>query len=355
MSSEPPAPLDAALGAEVFVSSLGELPPGHAASLRTYFLDVHRCCIRSLAALGDVEGSTAFVFSERIDLDPMLDADASGFAHSARLDLHDDAPKLEPILLTSANLRLVYAKQCPDRTVAGLVAEIRAIGLSTRPTAIFSPSERTLTFYYAGVDDQPSMHANTDVLSGLDPKDVLALADYFHEKWTRFPEGLGTCWQNAGTRVVERNAERNIRNSMFVFMSMVVYRSRYVIREHQLTNGRVDIFIFGAALGPAPADHRVVELKVLRSRSVNWKIGGKNRNYSEKGNRRYVESGLRQAARYRLDSGASEAYLLCFDARLDNIDVDVHGLAGSLAVAYRRYYMESSSSGSAVVGEEAHG
>ncbi len=339
-------PLDPELGGEVFVSLLGDLPPSAAGDVRTYFLEVHRCCIRSLSAPaeGVARSATAFVLSDRIDLDPVYEAHSSEFTQTTRLDLATDAPPLGPLLLTSLNLRLVYRKDSPDRTVAGLVADIRALGLGTRPTAVFVPSERTLTFYYGGVDNQPSMRADTGALANLDPKDMLALGSYFHENWTRFPDGLGTCWDNAGTRVVQRHAERDIRNSMFVFLSMVVYRSPYVVREHQLTNGRVDIFIFGAAIGSDSTQHRVVELKVLRSRAVGWKVGGKKRDYTEAGNKRYVERGLRQAARYRHASSAAEAYLLCFDARLEDLDFDVHGYATSLSVSYRRYYMESTAS-----------
>lgn len=339
-------PLDPTLGGEVFVSHLGQLPPSAAGDLRTYFLEIHRCCVRALATLSGIAapGATAFVLSDRIDLDPVYEAHTSEFTQTERLDLSTEAPALGPILLTSLNLRLVYRKDPADRTVAGIVAELRALGLGTRPTAVFVPSERTLIFYHLGVDDQPSVRADTDALARLDPTDILALANYFHENWTRFPDGLGTCWDNATARVVQRNAERDVRNSMFVFLSMVVYRSRYIVREHQLTNGRVDIFIFGAAISSAMANHKVLELKVLRSRAVGWKAGGKKRDYSDAGNKRYVERGLRQAARYRQTSSAAEAFLLCFDARLDNTDFDVHEYATTLEVSYRRYYMESTAS-----------
>lgn len=346
MTDGTPPPLDPALGGEVFVSHLGELPPSAAGDLRTYFLEVHRCCVRSLATLAGTPapGATAFVLSDRIDLDPVYEGHTSEFTQTARLDLSTEAPALGPILLTSLNLRLVYRKDPPVRTVAGIVAELRALGLGARPTAVFVPSERMLTFYHCGVDDQPSMRANTDALAHLDPTDILALADYFHENWTRFPDGLGACWDNATARVVQRNSERSIRNSMFVFLNMVVYRSPYVVREHQLTNGRVDIFIFGVAIGSVLAHHKVLELKVLRSRAVGWKVGGKMRDYSDAGNKRYIERGLRQAARYRDASRATGTFLFCFDARLENTDFDVHAYATTLAVSYRRYYMESTAS-----------
>lgn len=345
MSEGTPA-LDPALGQAIFVSSLGELPASAAGDVRTYFLEVHKCCMRSLAAAegGSAPSASAFVLSDRIDLDPVYEAHASEFTQTSRMDL-GTVPPLGPILLTSLNLRLVYRKEVSDRTVLGIVATLRAVGLGARPTAIFVPSERTLTFYYSGVDDVPSMTASTDSLVGLDPTNIVGLADYFHERWTRFPDGLGVCWDNAGTRVVQRNAERDVRNAMFVFLNMTVYRSPYVVREYQVTNGRVDIFIFGAAIDTtASGKHKVLELKILRSRSIGWKPGQKTRSYSDANNHRYVERGLRQAARYRVASAAAEAFLFCFDARLTDTAVDVDTYAASLDVTYRRYFMESSAS-----------
>ena len=41
-------------------------------------------------------------------------------------------------------------------------------------------------------------------------------------------------------------------------------------------------------------------------------------------------------------TASSEAYLCCYDARLDNTEIDVQVYAQSLNVVYRRYFMESS-------------
>jgi len=55
-----------------------------------------------------------------------------------------------------------------------------------------------------------------------------------------------------------------------------------------------------------------------------------------------VQRGIRQAKRYIDSTGAIAGFLLCFDARLDNTEVDVQDYARQLGVKYRRYYMESS-------------
>jgi hypothetical protein len=335
--------IDRSLQEDVFVTKLGEVPPGSAGQLRTYLLEVHRCCVRSIAAKG-AGSAVAFVLSDRIDLDPEYEAHTSAFSQVARLDMQDSGKLDGPILLTTANLRLVFKCGAAEPNVVGIVARLRELGLGARPTIVFVPAERTLTFYQTGVDNKAQIKTDALLGGGLDPSNILGLVDHFHENWTRFPDGFGSCWDNATDRIVHRNSERHVRDNLYVFLSMVVYTSRYVIREHQLPNGRVDIFVFGVTIGPTDDSHRVIELKVLRSRTIGWK-GKKTRQYSEKANQRYVEQGVRQAGRYRLTAGAVEAFLFCFDARISDLDINVLALSTSSSVTYRRYFMESTASG----------
>lgn len=336
-----PLNMDPALRDKVFVSTVGEVPPISAADLNSFLVQVHHCCARMLDSEPQLTpDSCAFVLSERLELDPVFEQYSGDFTPSGRLDNAQKPSIPGPIVLTTQNLRLVFSKTCADTTVAGVVAELRRLGLADRPTSIFVPAQRTLTFYPRGVNAKATFAADAGALRNLDPHDLLALLDHFHEKYTRYPDGLGACWDNATERVVERHAERNIRNDLFVFLSMVVYRTDYIAREHQLPNGRVDIFVYGIVFGDNNA-HRVLELKVLRSKSIGWKPG-KQRSYSEAVNKKYAEKGVRQAQRYKQATGAHEAFLCCFDARLDNTEIDVRVYAQSLNVVYRRYFMESS-------------
>jgi hypothetical protein len=84
-------------------------------------------------------------------------------------------------------------------------------------------------------------------------------------------------------------------------------------------------------------------LKVLRSRSSGWTAeSGRKRSYSDSTNLRYVQRGLRQAKRYIDSTHATAGFLVCFDARLANTEIDVGEYANQLGVNFRRYYMESS-------------
>ena len=337
--------MDPILRDEVFVSKVGEVPPLAAVGLNAFLLEVHRWCVRWLERnQAETGNACAFVLSDRLDLDPVYEEHASEFIACGRLDVAPPSGMPGPIVLTSSNLRLALSHHCREPHVSGIARELKELGLGVRPTVIFVPPQRTLTFYANGVDNKASMEANAGTLRSLDPTDVKSLLHYFHENWTRYPDGYGPCWDNPGERIVERNAERNVRNSLFVFLSMVVYRSQYVAREHQLPNGRADILIYGIVLGDEMS-HRVLELKVLRSRSIGWQPGkGKVRTYSDAGNKRYVERGLRQAQRYKSATNAAEAFLCCFDARLTNSEIDVHDYAKALDVCYCRYFMESSAS-----------
>lgn len=337
-----PSNMDAALSEQVFVSMVGDVPSLAASNLYSFFLEVHRCCARHLEFETNLSGSAcAFVLSERVELDPIYEKYSSEFAASPRLDDQKQPSIPGPIILTTRNLRLAFSKSCSDTTMAGVADELKKIGLGDRATAVFVPAHRTLVFYPNGVNNKATFRADHASLKQLNPADVPALLEYFHQNFTRYPDGVGTCWDNATERIVERNAERNVRNHLFVFLSMVVYGSDYITREHQLPNGRADIFIYGFVYGNKE-DSRVLELKVLRSKSIGWKKGMPSKAYSDKVNKGYVEKGMRQAHRYKKAIGAFEAYLCCFDARLKDVEIDVADYAVSLGVIYRRYFMESS-------------
>lgn len=335
-----PSNLDTALQKKVFISTVGELLPMEARELDAFLLLVQRFCVCSLDSSEACPlGACAFVLSERIELDPVYEKHSGEFSQSTRLDQGEGCSIPGAIILTTKNLRLAFYKGCSDQTAVGVVAELNRLGLSDRPTCIFLPSQQMLTFHPRGVSNKPTFSESTDTLRKLNLNSIETVVTYYHERYTRFPDGLGPCWDNAGSRVVERHAERNIRNSLFVFLSMVVYRTSYVVREYQLPNGRVDIFIYGLLFTDQSA--RILEIKVLRSKTIGWR-GGKLKTYREAAIKKYVEMGIRQAKRYMDIIGSKEGYLLCFDARPLDKEIDIGTYAVTMGVKYGRYFMESS-------------
>ena len=293
--------IDAVLQQEILVSRIGENPSQAASATGSFFEEMYRFCVRYMAAATTIgEEAIAFALSENgIDVDPVYEDHSDLFEPSGGLDLNKMPPTtIGPVVLATRNLRMAYSTTSKEADALGVAKRLRELGLGSRPTAVFVASQRLLTFFPTGVDQKAVLSAKTDAIAALDPADLDGVLSYFHDNWTRYPTGFGTCWDNATTRVVERNAERNIRNHLFVFLGMVVYRSKYVVREYDRPNGRIDIFIFGVAMNE-PDQERVLELKVLRSRSIGWAASsGRTRSYSDASNHRYVERGLRQAKRY---------------------------------------------------------
>jgi hypothetical protein len=340
---EPSQLLDLGVQREILVSRIGINPTQPAAAVNAFFEEVYRYCVRLMVNTPTVSGALAFILCEHgIDVDPVYEVYSKEFISTGRLDVEMAPIPLGPIVLTTRNLRVAFATHCEETDALGVGKRLQVLGLGSRPTVIFVPSQRMLTFYGSGVDQKPSLSQRTDFFAGQDLSNIDALLDHFHQHWTRYPSGYGTCWDNATNRIVERNAERNIRNHLFLFLGMIVYKSPYIIREYDRPNGRVDIFVFGIAVDE-PDHDQVLELKVLRSRSSGWTAeGGKKRSYSDAANVRYVQRGLRQAKRYIDSTRAIAGFLLCFDARLGNTEIDVRDYACELGVKYRRYYMESS-------------
>lgn len=337
--------IDAGVQKEILVSRIGDNPSLASSATSSFFEEVYRFCIRSMEAGALAQTETmAFALSENgIEVDSVYEEHSDVFKPSGRLDT-DQAPvtAVGPVVLATRNLRVTYSTSCREPDALGVAMCLKELGLGSRPTAVFVPSQRLLTLYPTGVDQKPLLSAKMDEFAALNPADLDLVLNYFHDNWTRFPTGVGACWDNATSRVVERNAERNIRNHLFVFLGKVVYRSKYVVREFDRPNGRIDIFIFGIAMNE-PDRERVLELKVLRSRSIGWiSSAGKTRSYSDAANLRYVERGLRQTKRYVDSTSACESFLLCFDARLDDTDLPVQSYADQLGITFRRYYMESS-------------
>lgn len=347
--SPPAGPLpgfDLDLAEAVFVSNIGHVPPYAAANLESFFVAIHRCCVDWLTAnkeIADQAHATAFVLSERAEIDPALEEEET-FTPFGRMDRDPPVDLPGRIIVASRNLRLTFARVPSQPNVKSMVGDLKALALGGRPTAIFVPAEKTLTVYRRGVDDEPTSLTDMEALAQLNPADLTALLVYFHENWTRYPDGRGACWDNAGNRVVEKNAERNIRNALYNLLALGIYRGDYVVRELQLPNGRADICILGYAAGN-PNNHRVIELKVLRSRPSGWAPGAPNRKYSRAHNERYIRLGLLQAGRYRTSSAAVESHLACFDAQLEDDDIDVADRALELGVTYHRFFMESSVTG----------
>lgn len=282
-------------------------------------------------------GTFAFVGSEQ----PHLEADFDEWKLIG--SLRKDAPKLPdgPLILCTSNLKLALCRHDGQMTVPQLEAKIREYSLSDRPIAFVIPSEAVIIAHPFGLDGGEERNALAQIpeLQDIDPNDIGACIEKFHELHTLYPSGVGAVWINAGKRLVERNAERSIRDNLYKFFRWQILRSRFVTREVQLTNGRIDIYISANSSDDA-ADDKLIELKVLRTRASTWTEGKKQ--HSDESVKKYVIRGIHQARRYKDETKVGSAYLCCFDARVSNNGLEVDRAANEQTIIYRRYFMESS-------------
>jgi hypothetical protein len=126
-------------------------------------------------------------------------------------------------------------------------------------------------------------------------------------------EQAGQLWADASEHWVSSDAEKVIQ--VRICAGLVGGVPTCDVRsEHDLATGRLDIVI--SEYDPLDRSkitwHSVLELKVLKSRrSTGTHVGDAE-------NKRWIRSGVEQAASYRMELGAATSALCCFDMRIDN-------------------------------------
>src|ERR1700733_2107554 len=130
-----PPNMDSALREQVFVSRVGEVPTVPADSIDSFFLEVHRCCVRWIGMYpSDTASPCVFVLSERLDIDPVYEQHADKFHPSVRLDTDQLPAVLGTIVLTSGNLRLAFSICDPsNKRVHEIVQTLQDMSLTDRP------------------------------------------------------------------------------------------------------------------------------------------------------------------------------------------------------------------------------
>jgi hypothetical protein len=153
----------------------------------------------------------------------------------------------------------------------------------------------------------------------------------FHNDFTRTPSGILMPWISAADGItVDRLENRISKNLAYVLDTNFTKGS--VIAEAETSSGRMDIYLVPNVLEPGAA---VIEVKVLRSHQ-----GQKKKPVKPEFNVWWGRKGAVQADLYRNDKHASNAYLCCFDAREQDVDIpEVEGEANARNVKSRRYFM----------------
>lgn len=304
--------------------------------------DAGKLCLAWLeAATAPMSGAYAFVLSEHPALDDAIDdSKFPNLRNLQKASVHDIIDTR--IFVCSANLKVSFSPEFGSRNTSQIISWLGANGIGDRPTLVFQPTEGMILWYPDGVATGTAINYVTD-LQKEDVFDLEKYADHFHEHWTKWPTGFGgKIWHDHKERIVIKRAEDCVRDDLFVYLSLVVYRTGNIVRENLMTNGRSDLWIYSRYSGDT-AGSAVVELKVLRSKSFS--IDKKARTYSDKVIEEYVKKGIRQASEYKASGKAEKAFCWCFDARAANNNLPVHPNAISAGVSLKLFWMESNFKG----------
>jgi len=250
------------------------------------------------------------------------------------------------IIFANANLRSAYYSKTPIKTTEQGAILLSGLGLQNAPCIIFKPAEEfKIAWSPDGISTSPSniTHLPIKGLDKVSKEELDEVLKDFHKRNTEFPNGTAMVWDSATKRIVIRNCEASIRDSLHRHLRDRVFASnaKLILREYELENGRVDIWIAPSVVRPHTGAC-LIELKVLRSRPFSGSSSN-NATYSSNTNERWARRGVNQAARYKAIDNADLGYTCCFDARDDDNELpDIVKLANEKDVCFRRYFMYSS-------------
>jgi hypothetical protein len=207
------------------------------------------------------------------------------------------------------------------------------------PTVIFKIDQRAVIFADSGIAKEGLIEMPLEVDSQIDPQNMVALLEHFHEHFTKTSNGWCDVWLKASKRILRQYPERLIAKALMAHLKFSGQRVVYPLFEVATTAGRIDLLI--APLRPAINDgseNTILELKVTKNKRL---VKGKEKPVSENANVRWLKSGVRQAVRYKRRENAKEASLCCFDARTKNTcPADFPKFATDNDCGFLRFYMD---------------
>ncbi len=248
---------------------------------------------------------------------------------------------VSPVVVTGFYLEL---DDCDDDDLFKIVTD--KLKLGSIPTVIFDPRiiQEPVRFYPHGLD-------KTENIKILDLHRPVSLDQIFdvitHVYNERFvtPEGqpkAGSLWQNNDKWWPVQNAEDMIQLYLSIGLT-AAFPSCTIRHEQTAVTGRLDLEIEEKTLlnSNVIIRHAVLELKMLRS------FNSSGRSVSEAFTKEWIESGVKQAASYRMERGAKASALCCFDMRKEDTGSKcfehVNDLAIRLDVKLKRWYIYATS------------
>ncbi len=220
---------------------------------------------------------------------------------------------------------------------------LKGVGLADQMHAVFRPDRGELIVCETGLKGK-SRCIKVSLANNrrLTPSELEQEVWRFHRMFTQTPSGLLICWRGASAdRLTIEKLERQI-SALLTFVMMLSVGSDNVTMEDYTSHGRADVYINGHAMA-AGVGGCILELKVLRSKEFLSTAAKGWKSVSAQKMIQHASDGVMQAREYLDDKRAEVGYLLCFDARLDDVDQPtVLALAATQDVKVGRYFMYDS-------------
>lgn len=246
------------------------------------------------------------------------------------------------LFIANDDLSQVHELDLGCSTVEQLGRALADRGLEMQTHAIFRPDRGELIVCEMGWSGATRREKVRLSHTRLTTRQLELTIWQFHREFTQTPSGLLHCWRGkAAHRVTAEKLERSISAMLWRELAMMVGRDS-VVMEPEGPHGRADVFVncHGMANSVGAC---ILELKVLRSRRYSSRAKAGWVPFNDADMIEHASDGIMQARNYLDDQRARRAYLLCFDARLADVDQpEVLALARRLKVKVRRYFMYAS-------------
>ena len=217
------------------------------------------------------------------------------------------------------------------------------------PAIIFDPrlSKDEIRFYPKGLRDPSSYELVPLTMVQVTIGEVLIAVDGTYKEKMITPNAqpkAGKLWKNETKWWPQKNAEDRVQMYLEIGLNSA-FPTCTIRSEQSIPEGRLDIEIIenDALDRSIITQHGILELKVLRSFSESGKT-----KYDDKQRKKWIKSGVAQAASYRDGKGAKWGALLCFDMCDSDVGESVcfshvQHLSKKLSVHLKRWYLYAKS------------
>jgi hypothetical protein len=221
------------------------------------------------------------------------------------------------IHVTDGVLAKVYRKQGDFGDANALIAELETTGIADRPMVLFEPevgiiflAENGIKAPYIRMPPLGVFHAELTVAN------VDRLLTELYVTTLKYPTTFPQVWFKPDNFIPIFEAEKIFQGIVLIHLRASA-QDTWVVRPEDYNNaGRTDLSLSTTS----PQRTFVLEIKVLKSFRYNPK--GYRLTYDEARNIAWANGGIDQVIEYRAAQQAAEAFLLLYDLRKHDADIE---------------------------------